>query len=160
TWMDAHHLRVVALGTPTDEERERPHFWRFWRNLPPKGETGVFLGSWYTRPIEERVQKVAHRADYVEELERIERFERLLTNDGALLLKFWLHLSKKAQRKRFEKLADDKLTSWRVTQDDWDKHALYSRYRQVSEETLRRTSTGNAPWIVIDAENDRYRNLA
>ncbi|MBS2028908.1 MAG: polyphosphate:AMP phosphotransferase [Deltaproteobacteria bacterium] len=159
TWMDPHHVRVVALDAPTDEERERPHFWRFWRNLPPKGETGIFFGSWYTRPIEDRVHKNKPRRDYVEELERIERFERLLTADGALLLKFWLHLSKKAQRKRFEALQDDKLTRWRVTKVDWQKHAHYDRYREVSEETLRRTSTGEAPWIVIDGADERYRNL-
>ena len=158
-WLDAHHLRVHALGEPTAEDVGRPEMARFWRNLPPKGETGIFLGSWYTRPIEDRVHKRSKRGGYTEQLERIERFERMLVSEGALLVKFWLHLSKQAQHDHFRELEKDKLTRWRVTPEDWHRHAHYARYRSVSEETLRRTSTGETPWIVVDGEDPHYRRL-
>jgi polyphosphate:AMP phosphotransferase len=95
----------------------------------------------------------------VEELERIERFERLLSADGALLLKFWMHVSKKVQRQRFKELEDDRLTRWRLRDDDWHKHGLYDRYRHVSEEALQRTSSAESPWIVVDSADARHRNL-
>jgi polyphosphate:AMP phosphotransferase len=92
-------------------------------------------------------------------LVEIARFERMLVDEGALVVKLWLHLSKKAQRKRLEKLAADPATAWRVTKRDWKNHARYDRFREVSARALRETSTAEAPWTVIEATDARYRNL-
>jgi polyphosphate:AMP phosphotransferase len=158
-WMDPRHIETFAFAEPTDEERERPDLWRFWRALPPKGKIGVFFGAWHTRPIVDRVTKVTRAADLARSVEEILRFEQMLADEGVLLIKLWLHLSKKQQRARLQSLAKDKLTRWRVTKLDWKRLAMYDRFRKVSERALRETSTGHAPWIVIEGLDPRYRSL-
>src|SRR5205085_10910605 len=118
-WMDPRHIQAHGISEPSDEERERPHMWRFWRALPPKGKTGVFVGSWYTEPVVRRVEGDMKDAAFNARLEEIVGFEKMLTDEGTLLLKFWFHLSKKVQRQRLKELEADKRTRWRVTKDDW-----------------------------------------
>lgn len=158
-WMDPRHIQVNAMGEMSDEERERPAMWRFWRELPPKGKIGVFFGSWYTAPIVQRVLKQSGAAALNQHIEQINRFEKMLTDEGALVLKFWFHLSKEAQRKRLKALEKDPKTRWRVTKLDWERFKLYDRFRKVSEHTLRETSTAEAPWIVVEGSDPRYRGL-
>ena len=159
-WLDPRHVRTHGMGPPTDEERQRPEMWRFWRRLPPKGRLGMFFGSWYTAPILDRTFKRTSTADLDQSIEQIVRFERMLANEGVLVLKFFFHLSKKDQKKRLETLESDPLTSWRVTDTDWKHFKLYDRFAAVCERTLRQTSTGVAPWIVVEGKDPRYRGLA
>ena len=158
-WMDPRHIHVNALGEPTDEELARPPMWRYWRALPPKGKTGVFFGSWYTAPIVDRVYGRIGGAAFTQTLSEIARFERMLVDEGGLVLKLWMHLSEKNQRRRFEKLESDPATAWRVNKEDWRNHRHYDRFRSVSEHALRDTSTAEAPWTVVEATDARYRNL-
>ncbi len=158
-WMDPRYVATHAMGEMSQEERERPPFYREWRALPPKGRTGIFFGSWHSAPIVERVFRRASRAELDQALERIVRFERMLTDEGALLFKFWFHLSKAQQRHRLRALEQDKATRWRVTPTDWRHFELYDRFRRVSEHALMRTSTGNAPWTVVEGVDARYRDL-
>jgi len=159
-WMDPRHIQVHALGDDlTDEERARPPMWRFWRALPPKGKTGIFFGSWYTVPIVDRVYGRIRGAELTRTLAEIARFERMLVDEGALVIKLWMHLAKKAQEKRFAKLEADPATAWRVTKTDWRNHRHYDRFREVSERALRETSTAEAPWVVVEAADARYRDL-
>ena len=101
-WMDPRHIQTHAMAAPTDEERARPPFWRFWRALPPRGKIGIFFGSWYTEPIVARAWGRIKDAALDQRLEEIVRFERMLTDEGALILKFWFHLSKAQQKKRLK----------------------------------------------------------
>src|SRR5205085_258581 len=149
-WMDPRHIMTHALALPTDEERERPTFYRFWRRLPPKGTIGIFLGSWHSEPIVQRVYGRDEAGEMDARLEEIVRFERLLADDGALVMKVWLHLSAERQRKRLRKLSKDPRTAWRVTGDDWRNFARYDRFKRISERALRRTSTAHAPWLVVE----------
>jgi AMP-polyphosphate phosphotransferase len=158
-WLDPRHIRSWAFGPRTEEELVRPPMWRFWQALPPKGKIGVLFGNWYTDPINGRVDRTLKNAELTTSVERVRRFERLLTDDGALLVKLWFHLSKKAMRKRLEELESSKLTRWRVTKDDWENYARYDEFAEVSERVLRETSTGDAPWVVIDGSNPRYRAI-
>ncbi|MGH8671879.1 MAG: polyphosphate:AMP phosphotransferase [Burkholderiales bacterium] len=158
-WMDPRHIRSHATGSPTDEETQRPVMWRFWRDLPPKGKIGIFFGSWYTFPILDRVTGKIKDADLEQRLEEIVRFEKMLGNEGALILKFWLHLSKESQRKRLKKLESNAQTRWRVTERDWRHAKLYDKFRSVSEHALRHTSTANSPWLVVESTDWNYRNL-
>src|SRR5262245_45031980 len=96
-WLDPRGLETHALGQASDEERERPLYWRFWRTLPARGRIGLYLTSWYTEPLVERAYNESRSADLDRQLGRIAFFEQMLVNDGVLVLKFWLHLSKKAQ---------------------------------------------------------------
>ncbi len=159
-WLDARGVAVHALGAPTDEERERPEFWRFWRNLPPRGRMGFFSGSWYTRPIVERARGLIGDGRFALALDRIRDFEEMLAREGTLLVKFWLHLSKKDQKKRLKEIESDPVTSWRVTKQDWKYAKSYDDFRSVSEAALRRTDTGEAPWHIVEAMDRRYRYLS
>jgi polyphosphate:AMP phosphotransferase len=158
-WMDPRHIRVHGFGDPSDEERERPAMFRFWRCLPPRGKTGIFFGSWYTQPIVDRVTRSASRAELGRALDEIVRFERMLTDEGVLLFKLWFHLSKERQRKRLRELEKDPATRWRVTPLDWRRFELYDRFREVSDHALRQTSTAEAPWLVVEGGEARYRSL-
>ena len=157
--MDPLHIRTNAMGAPSDEERERPPIWRFWRSLPPKGKVGIFFGSWYTAPIVDRVIGQTKGAELDRALEEIVRFERMLTDEGALVLKFWFHLSKKAQRARLTELEKSPKTRWRVTDTDWANFERYDRFYKISERALRHTSRAEAPWIVVEGTDARYRSL-
>jgi len=158
-WMDPRHLQVHAMGSPSDEELERPPMWRFWRRLPPKGKLGVFFGSWYTQPIVSHALKKTGERRLVESLDEIRSFEQMLTDEGALLLKFWFHLTKKEQRRRLDKLWQDERTRYRVTREDRRRAAHYDEFRETSGRVLSETHAPHAPWLVLDGFDDRYRNL-
>ncbi|HLX22377.1 MAG TPA: polyphosphate:AMP phosphotransferase [Usitatibacter sp.] len=158
-WMDPRHIRTFAFGEMSDAERERPEMWRFWRVLPPKGHIGILFGSWYTDPILHRVLGHEKRAAFERRMERIRHFERMLVSEGALLLKFWFHLSHKAAKKRMKELASSKATAWRVGPGERKNFRHYGEFIQVCEDALRETGTGEAPWEVIDGSDNEYRSL-
>lgn len=158
-WFDPRGLETNVFGPLTAEERDRPDYWRFWLSLPGRGRVGMFFGSWYTDPIIRRTYRQSSRAEFDRGLSRIEFFEQQLAQDGALIVKLWLHLSKKAQKKRLTKLEKDQKTRWRVNPIDWKHFRLYDRFVKYSEEALQRTDTRFAPWTVIGATDDRYREI-
>lgn len=158
-WMDPRHIVTHAFGPPTDEEAQRPPMWRFWRALPPKGRIGVLFGSWYTEPIVARAMGRTSASALLRSMVEIRHLERMLSAEGVLILKFWFHLSKAAQKKRLEALHDDPDTRWRVTATDWERFKRYDRFRKVSAEALRETSTGEAPWTIVDGTQANYRAL-
>jgi len=158
-WMDPRWLITRAYDAPSDEERDRPEYWRFWRDLPPQGRIGLFLSSWYSQPILQRVYEKDSEAVFDDRLDRILAFEEALADDGALILKFWMHLSHDAQKRRLKKLEKDPLTSWRVTQRDWDHWHIYDRFEAAAERTIMRTSTGHAPWTIVEGVDPCFRSL-
>lgn len=158
-WMDPRHIQTHGMGEPSDEELDRPMMWRFWRALPPKGKIGVFLGSWYTWPILNRVNGITKDADLVQSLERAKLLETMLVAEGALLIKFWLHLAKDKQEKHFKTLEKNPLTRWKVTERDWQHFKAYGKFQEVHERVIRHTSTAEAPWLIVEGEDDNYRNL-
>lgn len=158
-WMDPRHILTYGFGDPSDEERERPAAWRFWRALPPKGKVGVFFGAWHTLPIVQRVQGKIGEAEFSAAIADIVRLERMLCDEGVLLLKYWFHLSKPQQKKRFKHLEKDPKTRWRVSDLEWEYFKLYKKFVRVCEPFLRKTSTSEAPWIVIPGADARYRGI-
>jgi polyphosphate:AMP phosphotransferase len=158
-WMDPRGLRVEAYGDPSDEEDERPEYWRYWRTLPPAGHGAILVGSWYTRPIVARTFKELGSGGFDQALDRAMAFESMLLREKTVLVKLWLHLSRKEQRRRFTELESDRDTAWRVTKQDWEFSKKYDRFRGVCERALTKTSTGEAPWTVIEATDRRYRDL-
>ena len=158
-WMDPRWLRTHAYGEPSDEERERPEFWRFWRDLPPNGLIGLYLSAWYSRPLLDRVKERCSESDFRRRIEEINAFERTLIANGALILKYWMHLDKRSQRKRLESLSANRLTSWEVKPKDWEHWALYDRFIEVSRKLIRSTDTPSASWQMIDASPARRRSL-
>jgi polyphosphate:AMP phosphotransferase len=158
-WMDPRHIRTRAFGEPTLEERTRPLMWRFWQALPPAGKIGMFFIGWYGHPIYGRLERRLAKAELDSELEEILRFEEMLANEGALVLKLWFHLSKRAQKKRLTALERDPATRFRVTEQDWKNYRRYDRLRGIAEHVLRNTDTSYAPWSVVEGADRRYRNL-
>jgi polyphosphate:AMP phosphotransferase len=159
SWMDPRHISTLAFAEPTDEERERPFMWRYWRALPAKGKIGIFAGSWYSQPIADRIQKKMKRAEMEETLDEINRFEAMLVNEGALVLKFWFHLSRDAQKTRLKAMEKDPRTAWRVTKQSWDRLKTYDDLQAVAGHVLRVTNTAHAPWTIIEGTDDNYRSL-
>ncbi len=158
-WMDPRHIITYAFGDPSDEESERPRMWRFWRALPPKGKIGILFGSWYTEPIVQRVTGHCKTAEFERYLQDVNHFERMLVDEGAVVLKFWFHLSKKSQRKRLKALEKDPKTRWRVSDEEWQRFKHYDEFRAISEVALRETSTGEAPWTIVEGTDPHYRYL-
>jgi polyphosphate:AMP phosphotransferase len=158
-WMDPRQVEVHAVGPASDEELERPPMWRFWRRLPPKGKFGIFFGSWYTDPIVQRALDKSRDGAFNDALAEIRRFETMLAAEGALILKFWFHLSKRAQQRRLDELWASKKTRYRVTKQDWKQLAHYDDYRAASERALVQTDTPQAPWLILEGVEERYRNF-
>ena len=159
-WMDPRWIHTHAYGEASDEERERPAYWRYWRDLPPKGRFGLFLSCWYHDPLVERAYGRITVAEMEESLERITHFEKTLADEGALVIKFWMHLSKKAQKKRLEKLESDPLTAWQVTGTDWTHWGMYDKFTAAAERLIRHTSKGNSSWTIVEGQDSRYRSAA
>lgn len=159
-WLDPRGIEVHALGGLSDEERERPPFWQFWRRLPRRGQISIMLGSWYTMPIVDRVLGQLSGEVLEHQVQEILNFEQMLARDDVVLVKFWMHLSRKAQKKRLRSLAAHKETAWRVTKEDWRRFKIYDHFKEVSEDVLRKTVTGHAPWHIVEAADRRYQFVA
>jgi polyphosphate kinase 2 (PPK2 family) len=156
--MDPRYLETHAFGPPSEEEAERPPMWRFWLTLPPKGRIGMFFGSWYSKPILDRVYGHSGKAALEVAIDHIKTFEQGLADDGTLVLKYWFHLKKKTQKKTFKKLSRDPRLAWRVTKLDWKHLDLYDDFLPVCEHVLRDTSTGDAPWTIVEGV-ERHREV-
>jgi AMP-polyphosphate phosphotransferase len=158
-WMDPRWLITRAYGPPSDEQRERPSYWRFWRDLPPKGQIGLFVGAWYHQPIQDFVYERSDGAEFDTALDRIADFERTLADDGALILKFWMHMDKATQKKRMKALEKDKAESWRVGKQDWKHWKRNDQFVKAAEIAVQKTDTGKARWILVEGTDPRYRSL-
>ena len=158
-WMDPRGMVTRAFDVPTQEAAERPEFWRYWLDLPARGRIGIFLSAWYHEPLLDRVYERNDDETFDDRLDEIVSFERMLAADGALILKFWMHLGQKAQRKRLRSLERDPLQKWRVTKQDWDHWKLYDDFVGAAERLILRTSTGEAPWTIVEGADARFRSL-
>lgn len=158
-WMDSRWIDNNAYVRHSDEESERPRYWRYWRDLPAKGKIGIFLSSWYSSPFLDHVYDKISKAEYDERLDRIKAFEKTLADDGALILKFWMHLGKDAQKKRLKKLEKDELQAWRVNESDWEHWRMYDKFIDSAERLIMRTSKGHAPWSIVEGADGRYGSL-
>jgi polyphosphate:AMP phosphotransferase len=156
-WMDARFLSTMAFSPPSDEERDRPAMWRYWRSLPPKGRIGIFSGSWYSDPMHRRITGDISKAQLDAHIEKINRFEQMLINEGALVLKFWFHLTYEGQKQRLKELESDPRTAWRVSKWNWKRLKTYDKLQKVSGHVLRMTSAAATPWIIVEGTDDRYR---
>lgn len=158
-WMDPRWITTRAYDLPTQEEQERPNQWRYWRDLPANGKIGLFLSSWYSSPVLGRAHDELTEVEFDDQLQRILAFENALVDDGAIILKFWMHLSKKAQKERLTALENNPKLSWRVTKKDWKHWKKYDRFLEAAERVIMRTSTGGAPWNIIEGGDPYYRGL-
>ncbi|MBI3188833.1 MAG: polyphosphate:AMP phosphotransferase [Gammaproteobacteria bacterium] len=156
-WLDPRYLRTHAFWDETDEERQRPYYWRFWRCLPARGETAIMFGSWYTRPIIDRVFDHMDDNTFELSLQTIKTHEQMLADDNHIIIKLWFHLSSNQQQ---ERLAEKKRAGKSPTASLFKKFAKhYVNFLNVSERALRSTDTASNPWHIIEAGNRRFRDL-
>jgi len=158
-WMDVHYLEANVFDAPSDEELERPRDWRYWRSLPAHGRIGLYHRAWTTRAIMDRLRGSLDDRQLEDRLRHVESFERLLVDDGALLIKCWLHVSRDAFRQRLADADRHASMSWGVTKSDRWLGRHYGRVRDLSESVVHRTSTADAPWRVVESADWRHRNL-
>ncbi len=157
-WLDARNIKVHADPRGTDEERERPYFYRFWRRLPPTGEMTIFFDSWYSEPIRRRALGEISKEEFQAQLARIKAFEDLLSKERVIVVKFWLHLDREKQYKRLHADAHDPGRSWRVDQNDW---RMWTRHGELSEAALQAidvTEDAGHPWYVVAADDPHHRD--
>lgn len=157
--LDPRGFRVYPLGKANEDEALRPFLWRYAVRIPHHGYIAIFDRSWYTRVLSDRVENEIDRNKWRDAYEEIICFERQLVDDGAVLVKFWLHISKKEQEKRFRKMEKDPLEAWKVTAEDWRQHKHYEEYAEAVEEMLQKTSTAGAPWTIVESETKYFGRL-
>lgn len=155
--LDPRLLRVFSIVKPTQEEYAHHYLWRFWSKLPPFGETTIFDRSWYGRVLVERVEKFATEREWKRAYDELNNFEHLLWNDGALILKFYLHIDKDEQLARFKRREADPYKHWKINDEDWRNRRKWNQHNHAAEDMFARTSTKAAPWHVI-AGNHKWHS--
>jgi polyphosphate:AMP phosphotransferase len=158
-WMDPRGIETNTYWEPSDEEESRPHFWRFWHCLPERGKIGIFLGSWYTRPAQAAVDEAMSREEFAIACQQIESFERMLSDDGALIVKLWLHVSRKVQRAQLAGTAPRRQQNPRVTDRPYELRGGYDKTLEISEKLILGTDSSHSPWHLIEAEDRYYRDI-
>ena len=154
--LDPRGFRLYPITAPRTHEQQYPWLWRFWLKVPNRGELVIFDRSWYLRVLDERVERIVPEKQWRDAYRDIVEFERMLSDDGAVILKFFLHISKKEQKKRFRAIEDNPLEAWRVTAADWDRHRKYGAYLAATEEMLELTESEFAPWTIVEATSKWY----
>jgi polyphosphate kinase 2 (PPK2 family) len=157
--MDPRGYRVWPIGAPRDEDRRNHWLWRFWRRLPEQGELVVFDRSWYGRVLVERVEKLAKGDAWRRAYEEINAFERTLTAEGVRLVKFFLHMDRATQLRRFRKRETDAIRHYKLGPEDWRNRKKWRSYERAIQEMLDRTHRPDAPWVVVAANDKRHARL-
>jgi AMP-polyphosphate phosphotransferase len=157
--LDPRGFTVHPINPPNIEEKHRPFLWRFWIKTPGKGRIAVFDRSWYGRVLVERVNKIVKKSIWSKAYDEIKSFERQLVDDGAVIIKFFLHIDKNKQKKRFKILEKNPSTAWKVTKDDWKHHKQYDKYFNAIEGMLAKTDTEFAPWSIVEAHDRRFATI-
>jgi polyphosphate:AMP phosphotransferase len=157
--LDSRGFNVHPIMPPNQEERFRPFLWRFWTKIPPRGRITIFDRSWCGRVLEDRINKTVKKSVWAKAYDEIISFERQLSSDGYLIIKFFFHIDKKVQKKRFKDLEDNRATRWRVTKNDWKHHNQYEEYIKAYEDMLTKTHTEAAPWNIVESHDRRYATV-
>ncbi len=157
--LDPRGCTVVPILPPRTLETQYPWLHRFWLKIPAYGQMVIFDTSWYRRVLIERISRAVSKGEWKEAYQDIVEFEETLAADGTVIVKFWLHISRREQASRFKHLSKDALTAWQVTEEDREQQGSYDRYLAAVEEMLARTDTAAAPWVIVEATDRRFARL-
>jgi polyphosphate kinase 2 (PPK2 family) len=158
-WMDARHIDTHAFIEASDEEQSRPFYWRFWRRLPDKGTIGIFFGSWYTQPREAALKFGIGKHALVKNGKAIERFERMLSDDGTVIIKLWFHISSEVQYRQLARKATKNQQNLVVSANAKRAKADYKKTLIIAEKIILETDSDHSPWHIIQAEDKNYRDI-
>ena len=148
-----------AINGESPEEQMRPFLWRFWIKTPAKGRIAIFDRSWYRRVLVDRFDGLTSDQELSYAYEEINSFERQLTDDGYVIIKLFLCIDKKEQKKRFHKLMESKSSAWRVSEGDLKRNKEYNRYKEMNEEMLQKTDSDYAPWTIVEATQREFATV-
>ena len=157
--LDPRGFQVYAINGESEEEKLRPFLWRFWTKTPQKGRIAIFDRSWYRKVLVDRFDGVTTKEQLGYAYDEINSFEKQLTDDGTVVLKLFLAITKAEQKKRFKKLLANEETSWRVTKQDLKRNKEYDRFLLMNEEMLEKTDTEYAPWTIVEANDKKYATV-
>jgi len=157
--LDPRGFALHAIEKPTGEERAHPFLWRFWLRTPPRGKIALFARSWYSRAISEEMQKHTWEKSLTGRAGQINNFERQLHDDGTVILKFFLHITREEQKRRLEERERNPLTAWLVTPSIWNIHRHYEDSLPLIDYFIRKTNTDYAPWTLVEATDRKYAIL-
>ena len=153
--LDPRGYVVYPISSPHGEDRTRHYLYRFWRRLPERGQIAIFDRSWYGRVLVERVEGFASEAEWKRAYKEINSFERQLADFGVILVKFWIHISREEQLRRFDERKAIGYKAWKLTEEDWRNREKWAAYEVAVEQMLVKTSAATAPWTLIEG-NDKY----
>ena len=154
--IDPRGYKLYPIRAARTYEKKHPWLWRFWLKTPARGEWAIFDRSWYGRVLVERVENLIPESEWRRAYRDISDFERTLADDGTLIIKYFLHISKQEQKRRFNKLTKDPLTAWHVTPEDWEHHYRYEDWVLAYEEAFERTESEWGPWTIVEATDRRF----
>lgn len=157
--LDPRGLKVYPVGAPSDDELRHHYLWRFWSRLPRRGEIVIFDRTWYGRVLVERVEGFAQESEWKRAFEEINNFEKNLVDDGTLLMKFFIHVSKDEQLKRFQERAADPFKSWKITDEDWRNREKWDQYKIAIEDMFEKTDSKHCKWNIIAGNNKLYSRV-
>lgn len=157
--LDPRGYVVYDASTSNDDERSHIWLWRFATKTPKRGQMVIFHRAWYTRVLDDRVEKRVNKQEIARAFNEINEFEKILSDDGTIIIKLWLHISKHEQKRRFEHFEKDPAQRWKVNADDWQEHRRYKQYEQAADEMVHKTDTAYAPWSLVEAEDSRYARV-
>ncbi len=153
--LDPRGYVVYPISAPQGEDKTRHYLYRFWRRLPERGQIAIFDRSWYGRVLVERVEGFAKNAEWKRGFKEINSFERQLRDYGVILAKYWVHISREEQLRRFEERKAIGYKEWKLTDEDWRNREKWGAYEEAVEEMLVKTSTRSSPWCLVEG-NDKY----
>lgn len=153
--LDPRGYVVYPIAAPEGEDKTRHYLYRFWRRLPERGQMAIFDRSWYGRVLVERVEGFAAEDAWKRAYKEINSFERQLKDFGTILAKFWVHISRDEQLRRFEERQASGYKAWKLTEEDWRNRQKWDAYEEAVEQMLVKTSTRTAPWSLVEG-NDKY----
>ena len=148
--LDPRLVRVWSVVKPTEEEKKHHYLWRFWGKIPGSGETAIFDRSWYGRVLVERVEGFAKKEEWKRAYREINEMERTLVDGGSIVMKFFLHITKAEQLRRFERRAADPYKHWKISEEDWRNRRKWNEHLEAAEEMFARTNSRVAPWNLIE----------
>jgi polyphosphate kinase 2 (PPK2 family) len=157
--LDARQFQIIPVAAPTEEEAAQPHLWRFWRKLPRQGHISIFDRTWYGRVLVERVEGFCSEQDWQRAYSEINDFEHELVEYGVIVIKFWLQISQEEQLKRFKEREQISFKRFKITQEDWRNREKWDAYQQAISDMVERTSTGEVPWTLVEANNKNYARI-
>lgn len=157
--LDPRGCDVMPIASPEPREKNRQYLWRFWTRLPRSGHVCIFDRTWYGRVMVERLEGFCSEEDWKRAYNEINEFERQLTDWGAVVLKFWIHIDQDTQLQRFNDRQNTPEKSWKLTEEDWRNREKWPQYEEAVDEMLAKTSTANAPWFIIESNDKKYARI-